>query len=389
MFSPSLSDLARSGFRSGLALVFWDGAVFHTYGMILTFQGFDGKDLSFFASAVDDGSDDDEGIPFLAGTVPGGEEGSSQLPVSDIIRDDPLPFLRLFEWQNTPSTTGRRGPWTFCASMIEWTPDASPSGAFDPADQASWNRFVENIEDFVVDESGTMGFRIGPEGPMYDPIVAYSREDGILFLRGMTDEAYARGLHSLAPLAVFPEDPDVRVSMTMRAAADQILGVIDVLMQLERIVIPEDAAADDARAPDGPTGKTGPDLGEISMEQVQAVLNLLMETHNEGKEHSHQEIAARTGVTEEQVRLLQEQVTGIFDRMPDTGPVPDRFGLPPSPFHTLFTIRTPRADGVLALKDFREVSLPPDEEALLEKTPIVRFARWAVARGELPATTAW
>ncbi len=388
VFSPSLADLAQPGFHSGLALVFWDGVVFHTYGMILTFQGFDGKDLAFFASAVDDGSDDDEGIPFLAGMVSDDGEGTSQLPVSDIIRDNPLPFLRLFGWQGVPSTTGRRGHWTSCASMIEWTPDASPSGTFDSADQVSWNRFIENIEDFVVDEGGAVGFRIGLEGPMYDPVVAYSREDGILFLRGMTDEAYARGFHSLASLAVFPEHPDVRVSMTMRAAADQILDVTDVLTQLERILIPEDGAADDKRVPIGATGDTGPDLGEISMEQIQSVLNLLMESHNEGKEYSHQEIAARTGVTEEQVHMLQERITGIFDRMPDTGPVPDRFGLPPKPFHTLFTIRTPRADGVLALKDLREVSLPPDEEALLEKTPIVRFARWVIARGELSATAA-
>ncbi|TVR74125.1 MAG: hypothetical protein EA427_01410 [Spirochaetaceae bacterium] len=379
LFSPSLADLSRSGFRSGLVLVFWDGSLFHTYGMILTFRGFDGKDLQFFASAVDDAADGDEGIPFLTGAVPGGGESTSRLPVSDIIRNDPLPFLRLFAWQNAPSTTGRRGAWTFSASMIEWKPGEPPSGTFDPTDRTSWNHLVEDIEDFSAHTDGSVAFRIGSEGPMYDPFVVYSKEDGILFLRGMSDEVYAAGLHALAPLAVFPEYPDVRVSMTMRAAADQILGgLTDVLTQLERIHLPADDAGDEGRAP----------AGESTIKQIQPVLGLLMERHNEGKEYSDKEIAARTGVSEEQVRLLNEQVTGIFNRMPDTGPVPDRFGLPPKPFHTLFTSRTPRADGVLALKDLRKASLPPDEEALLEKTPILRFAHWVIKKGELPATAA-
>ncbi|MDA3949611.1 MAG: hypothetical protein PF508_10315, partial [Spirochaeta sp.] len=159
VFSPRLADLARTGFRSGLVLVFWDGTVFHTYGMILTFHGFDGKDLQFFASSVDDADAAGEGIPFLAGVVPGGGDGAhggetadtAQLPVSDIIRNHPLPFLRLFEWQNVPTTTGRGGVWTFSASMVEWTPHDSPLGAFDPADQPSWNRFAQDIQDFTVD----------------------------------------------------------------------------------------------------------------------------------------------------------------------------------------------------------------------------------------------
>ncbi len=385
VFSPSLADLARSGFRSGIALVFWDGTVFHTYGMILTFQSFDGKDLQFFVSTVDDQDDTDEGIPFLAGTAPADEDDTSRLPVSDIIRRRPLPFLRLFAWQSVPAVSGRGGAWTFAASMIEWT------GSFNTTDLTEWSRFVDGIDDFIVGENGAVGFRITADGPMYDPVVVYSEEDGVLFLRGMTDNAYARGRRAVAHLAKFSERPDVRASLSMRAAAMEILDFADVLTVLEEDVTPgEDNAASDGRSPVGHVGgtKPGPDLGEITIEQIQPVLNLLMESHNEGKDYSDGEIAAWTGVTPEQVRTLREHVEGIVHRSDAAYPTPDRFGLPPKPFHALFSRRTPLVTGVFSLKDIQTEKLNPDEEALVAEAPLLRFARWVIEQGGLPATAA-
>jgi len=259
--------------------------------------------------------------------------------------------------------------------MIEWSPP------FKTSDPAEWNRFVEGIDDFIVGESGDVGFRIASDGPMYDPLVVYSQEDDVLFLRGMTDDTYARGRRAVATLAAFPEAPDVRVSLTMHAAAMDILDCTDVLSILEGDVTP---GGDD----DTVDGETGPDPGEISFEQIQPVLNLLMESHNEGKDYSDREIAARTGITPEQVRMLRKQVEGMVHRNDAAHPTPDRFGLPSKPFHTLFSRRTPLATGVFALKDLPREKLSPEEDALIARTPVVRFARWVIEQGGLPATAA-
>ncbi|MFP4212075.1 MAG: hypothetical protein ACLFR8_12595 [Alkalispirochaeta sp.] len=400
VYSPSLVNAHSRGVQSGLALVAYDGAVFHTYGMILEFVSLDAGDLLYFASVAADDSGADE-FPFLLGTP-------DDVPsISTVIRNEPVPFMMLFLWQELPKMTGRNGAWRHCASMITY------DGNEDLADESLWRRVIAEggslIQDIVVTDE-IVGIRLGDDIPMYEPLVLVSLEDRAIYVRGMTEDAYARGVAAVAPLATMPSEPQVNASMAMMHAAREILEPIDLLSDLEAIVTemidgPTSAGTSTLGAP---SAESDGDLLEDGIEPpdldaIQPVLTLLMEDYNEGRGYTDEMISEKTGVDVEQVRMLRAQVMGIVDRAPDpaagglegaarrsseaTKPA-DRFDLPPGPFHRIVSAPIPAEEGVLALRDLRNVALTPTEVESLLSVPLFRFARWMLDLEMIPATSA-
>jgi len=410
IYSPSLANAHARGVRSGLALVAYDGTVFHTYGGILQFVSFDAGDLLYFASLVADDSGPDE-LPFLLGSP---EDVPS---ISAVIRNDPVPFMMLFLRQDLPVTTGRGGAWRYCASMISYDGDE------DLADEAMWRRVITGggteIQDIVVTDE-LVGIRLGSDTPMYEPLVLVSLEDRAIYVRGMTEDAYERGVSAVAALSAMPSEPQAHASMAMMAVAREILEPIDLLSDLEVIVTemidgPSAVGASTSGAlsaeSDGDLLEDGPELPAFEM--IQPVLNLLMENYNEGRGYTDEVIADRTGVDVEQVRMLREQMMGIVDRAPGgpgapgvasgstasgpernprpgTEPVKpaDRFGLPPGPFHRIMSSPIPAEEGVLALRDLRDTPPTQAEEEALRSVPLFRFARWMLDLDTITATAA-
>lgn len=392
IYSPSLADGYSRGVRSGLALIAYDGAVFHTYGVILQFASFGAEDLLYFAAVAADDTTDDE-LAFLLGKP---EDVPS---LSEIIRKDPVPFMMLFRWQEHPTLTGRRGPWRYCASIVTYQGDK------DLADESLWQQVIsegdEVIQDFIATDE-IVGLRLGDDTPMYEPLILVSLEDHAVYVRAMTEEAYARGVSAIAPLVAMPREPQVGTSMLMMHAAEEILDPVDLLSDLEAVVTETfDDAADVAH----PIAESDGDLLEDGAEPppdlsgIQAVLSLLMENFNEGRDYTDEMIAEKTGTDVEQVRMLREQVMEMVDRAPGGQPgtsstttpritAADRFGLPPGPFHRIMSTPIPAEEGVLALRDLRGATLSqPEEEALLE-VPLFRFAQWMLELEAIPATAA-
>jgi hypothetical protein len=396
IYSPSLADAHSRGVRSGLVLVAYDGAVFHTYGVILKFTSFCAGDLLYFASVAADDSAVDE-LPFLLGSP---EDVPS---ISAVIRNDPLSFMMLFQWQDLPTVTGRGGAWRYCASMI------TCDGGEDLADEAMWRRVIAKaghvIQEIVVTNE-IVGIRPGDEGPMYEPLILVSLEDRMVYVRAMNDEAYARGVAAVAPLIPMPSQPQVHASMVMMQAAEAILEPVDLLSDLAAVVSETFDGASDVGGPavdsDGDLLEDGQDPPDFAV--IQSVLNLLMEDFNEGRNYTDEMITEKTGAEVEQIRMLREQVKAMVDRAPgggagnapggDTRPATerikpaDRFGLAPGPFHRIISSPVPVEEGVLALRDLREAVLTPAEEEALRTVPLFGFARWILGLEKIPATAA-
>jgi len=404
IYSPTLADAHSRGVRSGLVLLAYDGAVFHTYGVILRFTSFSAGDLLYFASIAADDSAADE-IPFLLGAP---EDVPS---VSAVIRNDPLSFMMLFQWQDLPTVTGRGGAWRYCASMITY------DGGEDLADEAMWRRVIAEaghiIQEIVVTDE-IVGIRLGDETPMYEPLILVSLEDRTVYVRAMNDDAYARGVSAVAPLITIPSQPQVHASMVMMQAAEAILEPVDLLSDLAAIVSETfDGASDvggSAVDSDGDLLEDGQEPPDFAV--IQSVLNLLMEDFNEGRNYTDEMIAEKTGAEVEQVQMLREQVKAMVDRepgdgagdrlsggagndpggdiQPATGRIKpaDRFGLAPGPFHRIISSPIPAEEGVLALRDLREAVFTPAEEEALGTVPLFGFARWILGLEKIPATGA-
>ncbi|MFP4329147.1 MAG: hypothetical protein ACLFP6_00370 [Spirochaetaceae bacterium] len=404
VYSPSLANAHSRGSRSGLALIAYDGALFHTYGVILNFASFSTDDLLYFASIAADDTTADE-LPFLLGAR---EDVPS---ISEVIRNDPLSFLLLFQWQGIPTVTGRAGAWRYCASMITY------DGGEDLADEEVWRRVIAEaghvIQDIVVTDE-IVGIRLGEEGPMYEPLILVSLEDRAVYVRAMNDDAYARSVAAVAPLITIPSEPQVQASMAMMQAAEAILEPVDLLSDLEAFVSETFDGAGDLG---GPAAESDGDLLEEDQKPpeiavIQPVLDLLMEDFNEGRNYTDEMIAEKTGAEVEQVRMLREQVQAMMDRAPGggagggrgggAGNAPggatrpaaerikpaDRFGLAPGPFHRIISSPVPAEKGVLALRDLREAVLTPGEHEALGSVALFRFARWMVGLEQIPATAA-
>lgn len=400
IYSPSLADAQSRIVRSGLALVAYDGTVFHTFGVILQFASFDARDLLFFAAIVADDTPADE-IPFLLGRP---EEVTS---ISSAIRSDPVSFLMLFRWQEAPTMTGRQGVWRYCASMV-----FRESGE-DLADESLWRRVIDEGGDTVQNIVVTpeiVGIRLGSDTPMYEPLILASLQDNAIYLRAMTDAGYARGVAAIAPLATMPAQPQVHASMVMMHAAQEILHSVDLLSDLETVV---SETFDGTSIPRRPPAESDGELledgaGPPDLALIQPVLDLLMEDFNEGRGFTDEMIADRTGAEVEQVRMLRQQLYEMFDRAPGgagdgapataanrdtgpvTGPVPaaDRSGLPPGPFHRILSTPVPAEEGVLVLRDLRAADFSHIEAQALLSVPLFRFARWMLDLDAIPATAA-
>ncbi len=390
VYSPTLARAYGEGVSSGVALLLYDGTVFHTYGVVLHFKSVSVQDVLFFAAVLADDSAADE-VPYLLG------DPDDVPSISTFIGDDPLPFLMLIQLQELPVMAGRRGPWRYCVSMADY------DGSEDLSDEAVWRRVVaestdgtEGIQGFAA-VNGVVGMRLGSDGPMYEPVILVSSEDGVVFVRAMNEAAYRQGVEAIRSLVAMPEAPQVTASMVMLQSVEEILGMADVVSELNEVVADElDGEPVEAGGPDSSgAGSGGPaDDGVIPLEfeEVQPILNLLIEGFNEGVDYTDRDIAVRTGVEEEHVAALRRQVEKMVgEREQGSGRSPaaaDRFGLPPGPFHRLFSRKIPAVPGVIALRDLRGVELTDSERAAIREAPIVRFAQWILEQGKIPATAA-
>lgn len=220
IYSPTLAERVAQGRTTAIALVWYDGELFHTYGVILSFRNFDEEDLLFFADVVrgERESRQRRGIVSLLGVV------GRTTEISTLIRRDPLPFLQLFRYQQVPPPHGLGSTWFRFASVARWDSEV-------PLTEGSfwWQMltdagFPPQVVDMYPDAGAIL---LGTGSFMEEPRIYLSTAEDHVLLAALTDAAYQRGVEALAGLVEMPSLPQCRASIIMYRAALQILDFED------------------------------------------------------------------------------------------------------------------------------------------------------------------
>ncbi len=382
LYSRTVTENHYRGSRIFFTQLVDTGPAFATYGAIIPFQGLEEVDVLSMAHIVRHANRPPGSVPLL-GVV------DFATPVSDIVASNPIPFLAMLRYSETPpvrTPEGAPGRYASWATL----PDIP-----DPWSEISWRDAAEaageRVAAVVFDDEGG-GIALGDGSPMYDPAIYLSREDECAFLEARTRVGYERGRASAARIAEFPETPEVAAGILAVAAAAQIVGLDETLLD-QCGALRERYEAEIVKAsPQEPIGVDDEEPLPSSMDEFQAIADRLVNNHNEGIHEETETIAADLGVVPDLVDSVRRQLESSFSRMfAGEGDLPgaDRFGLSPRAFAQLARGGVPNVAGVIRLRDTAELR---NAQGLLAEAPYQRGALWLMERAMsdqgLPATQA-
>jgi hypothetical protein len=402
IYSPRISDEYRHGRKTFITLLWegeWEGGregdlkedrdgsgtgepIFHTYGVIIPFQSVDGNDIRSFADVFHTKNRPSSSFP-LKGIS---ERGSA---VSDAIMADPLSFLRLIKVSSSPRMRGPAGELYFCASVLK------VSDIDSLADEDEWKSAAasvgEELYDFIegrdeADESNRAAVYFGEGHLLEDPRIYISFDTSHVFLSSYSEEAYRRGRDAAKSLCAFPEQPQVRVSMSIVAMAHEVFEYEDELTKLQRYFEEEP----------GEHGNEYGDEAAPTLDELNEITRRIMDNYNEGVEEDEESIAKAVGVDVSKVTPIRDALISKLESMGNVGgEAADRFGLSPKAFHRLTNEEIPNVEGVLRMRSPEEMNTAAEEEGydpsqLLSASRAYRFTRWFAGKvldeGPLPAT---
>ncbi len=221
IYSPTLSERVEQGRTTAIALLWYDGELFHTYGVILSFKNFGVEDLLFFADVVrgEREAGQRRGVVPLLGVV------GRTTAVSTLIRRDPLSFLQLFSYQHAPPPRGAGELWMRLASVAPWPNDLPLTESEFWWTVLSDRGYPPHVADMYPDAGAII---LGTGSFMEEPRIYLSTAgDPHVLLAAVTEDAYQRGVEALADLVDVPEEPQCRTSIIMYRAALEILDFED------------------------------------------------------------------------------------------------------------------------------------------------------------------
>jgi len=221
IYSPTLAQRVGQGRTTAIALLWYDGTLFHTYGAILSFKNFGVQDLLFFADVVrgEREASQRRGVVSLLGVA------GRTTEVSTLIRRDPLAFLRLFPYQQAPPPHGPGGPWFRTASVAFWPSDEPLTDGEFWWTLLSDGGYPPQVTDMYPDAGAIL---LGTGSFMEEPRIYLSTAgDPHVLLAAVSDEAYRRGVEALSGIVDIPTVPQCRASIIMYRAALEILDFED------------------------------------------------------------------------------------------------------------------------------------------------------------------
>lgn len=377
LHSASISDNYRQGRRLFFTQIADAGPAFETYGAIIPFLGVDADDILFAADVIDLAGSGNPAVPLLGVADP-------STPVSDIVADNPIPFLALMRYSEVPVIRGPHGEIRHCVSRTD-LPTAEASIGRLPSSEGAWRAAVDaagaQIAGIILDEIGC-GISFGQGSDLHDPRLYLSWESGRGYLEAKSWEAYDRGRSAVADILDFPEVPDVSAGGTIYLAMMELTGLDRTLLDecgLLRNRYAEDLD-EEISPPEMDDGDFDPESTPSSIEELQAISERLITSHNEGRHESDEAIAADLDIDVAVVKNIRLKLQDMFDRISaSTTDIPsaDRFGLSPDAFRTLIGSHAPSVPGVLQVRSVAE--LRPAGH-LITEAPHYRTVRWLLER---------
>ncbi len=283
LYSQGTEDIWTNGKNNFYTLLFFNGECLQTYGGIFYLNWASWGDFLYFAQRQDRYAFEQGGLHAA-------------------ITAHPVEWAALYSWAELPQVVHRGEMMECCRSEVraaQFSTDRLPHGA-------------------QVDEAGgNIRVLLYPEDPMFGPRVIWERRKKRLYLSAMTLKKYDLGRELLRDIADFPEEPDEIYSSMMTAAANEILGPdefsrLDSSFKEDKELEPSD---------------------QIELNRMNDLIKRLNAAHNTGREVSSQELANETGLSEEVVVQMRDQIEKIME---ESATVREGFlGFSPAQMHDL------------------------------------------------------
>ncbi|HLF62304.1 MAG TPA: hypothetical protein VI603_01025 [Saprospiraceae bacterium] len=268
LYSPAIGQtLQHEGVMSlWFNLIFFNGECWQTFSMINWYQSFDADDIFYYASEINPKISSEEDL------------------IADLDKN-PVPYMMLFSASGIPRFVSR-GMDVLHILGEHTVPDFDVRAA---------RRFFE------VKQSGNV-YELTFEEWREFPHMAqayFDKKKKILLLSTLTDQGYAQMISRFSELGVFlPEEPDVRVHMTMLTAMKKILKKKIRMNPYEQLFEQKSSPGQEA------------ELGKINN-----FLQLAMKEMNAGRQPNVEKLAKMAGVDVDTAREILAATIDKFNEM--------------------------------------------------------------------------
>ncbi len=306
LYSQAAEDIWTKGKNNLYTLLFFNGECLQTYGGIFYLDWATREDFLYFARRH-------EKYAF--------EQGGLRAAMTP----HPVEWAALYSWAEVPQVVHRGEMMECCRSVVR-------------AAQFSTDQLPEKAQ--VDEANGNIRVLLYPEDPMFGPRVIWERRKKRLHLSAMTEKGYELGRELLRDIAEFPEEPDEIFSSMMAAAADQILGPDEFSL------LDSSFREDTERDPNT----------QIDLNRMNDLIERLNAAHNTGRRVSSEELAAQTGLSEEMVIQMRDQIEKIME---ERSPVREGF-LGFSPEH-MYDLMHNTIDNIPDVVEIRSDRIEPED----------------------------
>jgi hypothetical protein len=267
LFSPGITGLIQKERPIlWLNLVGFNGMCWQSYGPIGAYKGFEPDDIFFFATELRPAIEDEEDI-------------------LEDLENNPIPYMMLLCGANYPLTFHKKDQVVQVISEFD----------LDKINTA------ELRESFITEyNDGVYRFALKgwSEYPHYS-CAYYDEHAGIIVLSAMTDRGYDKLVATVNGFGYgLPDEPLIRVNMSMSVTAKEILGKDVVLNNYDKLFHVDT-----------------PEEKSEEVEKLNAFVKLVLPDINAGREPDIENMAKKAGLDVETARDVLKHVMGKLDDM--------------------------------------------------------------------------
>jgi len=266
LYSPGISDyLKTQGVTLCFNLIAYNGSCWQTYGPIAVYQSFEPDDIFFFATELHPT-----------------ENFEYDEDITEDIEDNPVPYMMLLCGANYPLTFHKKDQ--IVQVISEFDQDTFNTKGLDKKFRIEYN-----------DEIYRISLKQWDNHPHFAKAF-YDETKKVLLLTALTDRGYSALVNALNNCGYdLPEEPDIRVNLTMLTTAETILKRDIVLSNYDHLFEQETSQEDQER-----------------LDKINKLLGLVMPDINAGKEPDIESYARQADIDPEIARDVIEQVMKKF-----------------------------------------------------------------------------
>lgn len=267
LFSPGITDiLSKQPVSLWFNLIGFNGDCWQSFGPIAAYKGFEIVDIFFFATELDRRIESEEDI-------------------ARSIDKNPVPYMMLLAGSNYPRTVHKQDP--LVQAYAEYTVDKMDTVSLK---KTFTSEYSHGVYRFTLKRWG--------EHPHFAQVYYDEKKQSVL-LTAATDRGFLALVKAINKLGYgFPEEPDVRVNISMLITAEKILRKKLKANKYEQLFHID----------------TPPENKEF-LDKMNAFMGMILPDMNAGRTPDIEKMAARAGLDVETARDFYNSVADKFGQM--------------------------------------------------------------------------